>query len=916
MKKKNIIIAAALVFLVVFISTLAVHFSKKNAAENVFEGENIQSGVDDYLMNQKKEKAAGKSNALIVRDNEDFPFASDSEAFDSAVAYLQSSVFDRIFIENSFFSGGEGNYRENLQRVTLICEKMKESGKQCFLFVSDSLADYQYKAAALVCDGFIVTSAAEEQKLVRIRKAVGEEKEFLVYLSSQQDSFSKELCDGILFLISDKKDCESFLAMDSLCAEADISSSCVIDLEKSEKKKRPSYALELLMELSKAKALESRCMSSYSQVRKNYQGSFSAVKKYITSGIVPELTLRELSITGYDGQALETNELTAEFELCGSDIFPVYLDGKKISLGERGSKKITLDLDIGENEFVFTQNGKKITYKITMNFSGEIIRAVIPLDEVVAYPGEEINILTIAHSSAKVTVKLGTKEYKAHKQEKSAKGYTAFVAKAKMPSSFSEVASLGMITVIGSLGEVSEQKKGALIVAAEEPVTEPTTAPAVTENQLTTELVLENFIPELENDEYAATNPPTTQGTTVYTPYVGDQMCIVTAEYADTRPIFYNDDTYDPSYSTLVRGTVDYVENEAVIYNDDEEEDVTYYELSSGVRVKADHVQLTARQNMGQNELRVLSSHGDRGSLKIRLSTKWKVPYKITHTPQNYFSAYTKKYNLSSFTADYIEIVFYHTASAQGEIDTSVCNVISGASWYKSASGNEMILRMPLAFAGKYYGCSFEYNSGGELEITIHNRPQGLNGALVLLDAGHGGVDSGALGIGEQVKESDVNIALTYIVRDRLREMGATVQLTRQGNESLSIDQRKSIVYSAKPDLFVSIHCNGSPKNSDIGTSVYYYKGFSLSLAENIYSQLGEVFRNNLYPGRQELYSQLLDGTRYYPFGVLRVEDCPSVLIETGYMTNDEECFKLIETENIRLLGNAIAQGIAKTLTQ
>ena len=74
------------------------------------------------------------------------------------------------------------------------------------------------------------------------------------------------------------------------------------------------------------------------------------------------------------------------------------------------------------------------------------------------------------------------------------------------------------------------------------------------------------------------------------------------------------------------------------------------------------------------------------------------------------------------------------------------------------------------------------------------------------------------------------------------------------------------------------------------------------------------VFKNNLYYGQQNLYDDLSDGARYYPFAVTRLEDCPSVLIETGYVTNDAECYKLIEASTHRLFGQAIANGIEKTL--
>ena len=54
----------------------------------------------------------------------------------------------------------------------------------------------------------------------------------------------------------------------------------------------------------------------------------------------------------------------------------------------------------------------------------------------------------------------------------------------------------------------------------------------------------------------------------------------------------------------------------------------------------------------------------------------------------------------------------------------------------------------------------------------------------------------------------------------------------------------------------------------------------------------------------------------YYPFSVTRVEECPSVLIEVGYMTNDEECYELIDSENQKLFGKAVADGIARTISE
>jgi len=99
-----------------------------------------------------------------------------------------------------------------------------------------------------------------------------------------------------------------------------------------------------------------------------------------------------------------------------------------------------------------------------------------------------------------------------------------------------------------------------------------------------------------------------------------------------------------------------------------------------------------------------------------------------------------------------------------------------------------------------------------------------------------------------------------------------------------------------------------------IGTATYYYKPFSKKLATNIYNQMLSVFKGYLYSGQADAYDSISDGTPYYPFSVTRLDECPSVLIETGYVTNNEECYKLIQSQYQQLLGEAIATGIENTI--
>lgn len=931
MKKIKLIISTVCVSLAIIICAVMVHLSNKNFVEDVFIGTGIEDGVDEYLISQGYVKFPEKERAVWLTENTDTDFEKDSEKLEKTLKSLEKTFFDTVFIRSEYFSAvsKEHSLSDNLEKISNLSSLLKEQNKKVYLEMHTDSEEKVFGEAVSFCDGIILRNdkkISSEKLNLLLSKAVRNIRKYdkdikiLVNLTFESDisKLNKKIVDGVCVCIDESTDFSALSLWDKALKLSDSSFYCTVDV--SSDKKSAKFPLKATYELSGCESLSLVAFSSFKTVLNDTDGSFSAVKEYFTTGIVPDIAFRSPGITGYDGSLIETDLFSTEIEICGSNLYPCYINGQETDLGEKGSKKITFNLSEGENEFTVSQCGETVKYRVKMNFDGEIIRTVMPGESVTVQPGEKITVTVIAYSGADITVKLGTKEYKAKCEEGVTAGYAAFTAKIKMPKSRDQVESLGMISVIGSVGERTVQQKGAMIYCGEEMTT--AAAQPTEKNETTTAVQLGNFVQELINDQYEYTVPYTTRPYTppttvpynpIYEAVTGNVMCVVTEPYADTRPLIYNDDTYVPSYSTLIQGTMDYVTAKSSAFNSDENETVYFYELASGRKVKCEHVQLMSA-NVGNNSLSVVSSTAENGTLTIRLKTDWKVPYAITHTPQSYYSGHGAKYNISSFNANYIQIEFFHTASVTGNVNVKGSNVVSSASWNISQNENKTTLYMPLS-SGKYYGTSFEYDTEGYMVIKVHNKPQTLQGAVILLDPGHGGDDPGALGIGEQVRESDINIAVAYAVRDALRAKGATVYLTRQGNETLSLDERKNIAQSVEPDLFVSIHSNGSENKNAIGTAVYYYKGFSQPLANNIYGEMIKVFKNNLYYGQQNLYDELSDGARYYPFAVTRIEDCPSVLIETGYVTNDTECYKLIQSSTHQLFGQAIASGIEKTLS-
>lgn len=542
-----------------------------------------------------------------------------------------------------------------------------------------------------------------------------------------------------------------------------------------------------------------------------------------------------------------------------------------------------------------------------------IIKSVGSSDTLRVSPGEEVTLLVVAKNGAEVYVKWGAERYDAKSPSKEEE-YSAYLVKVKMPSSADAIESMGEILAVASFEGQTEQKKGPEII-----VITPESRPSTTKETEPPVYNVDNYNPtyidtaqQVKPFISEAISKATTNSYTA--PFTGNQMAIVTADRADTKPLNAESD-YVPYFPTFARGTMDFVVGESSSVDEDEGTTYYYYDLASGVKVKRDSVTLQPGSSMPENSLKLNSVYSGNGELTMRFESTWKVPYFVNLENQYYHTSHGKLFNVTDFTATGLSIAFNYTTSASGEIDCKGSDVVSDCSWSLSPENKTATLRFNFRQAGQYYGYSFYYE-GNETVITIKNKPKGIAGSVVVLDPGHGFDDVGATGLNEAVYESDINIRIAYQVKTILEQQGVTVYMTRYGNDDINLEGRKIFARNLKPDLFVSIHANGSENTSRIGTSAYYYKPFSMPLASNIYYELIAAYRNNIYPSQPELFDEIAGEVRYYPFSVTRLDECPSALVEVGYMTNDAECYMLTRTENQQIIGQAIARGITATLTQ
>ena len=171
----------------------------------------------------------------------------------------------------------------------------------------------------------------------------------------------------------------------------------------------------------------------------------------------------------------------------------------------------------------------------------------------------------------------------------------------------------------------------------------------------------------------------------------------------------------------------------------------------------------------------------------------------------------------------------------------------------------------------------------------------------IMLDAGHGGRDPGAVYNGRQ--EKDDSLALTLAVGEILQERGIDVLYTRTTDVYESPYQKAMEANEADADFFISIHRNSSPEAntySGVESLVYNKSGIKLEMAENINEQLEAVGFVNL-------------GVKERPgLVVLRRTRMPAVLVEVGFINSDTD--NMLFDDNFDDIALGIAEGILDTL--
>ena len=213
---------------------------------------------------------------------------------------------------------------------------------------------------------------------------------------------------------------------------------------------------------------------------------------------------------------------------------------------------------------------------------------------------------------------------------------------------------------------------------------------------------------------------------------------------------------------------------------------------------------------------------------------------------------------------------------------------------------------------------------------------------VVVVDAGHGGRDPGAIGVGG-LREKDVTLALAKALRKSLRAGGFAVVLTRDRDRTLSLEERTAIAEGAGGDVFVSVHANASPRAELAGVELFTLQEnaerqtLRLAARENGVApadvdplqrllarlRLSEAGARSALLAKQ-VHREIASGMgerwpsarepalKQGPFYVLYLSDMPALLVEAGFVTHRDDARRLRDPEYLRAMAEEIAKGVGR----
>ena len=608
----------------------------------------------------------------------------------------------------------------------------------------------------------------------------------------------------------------------------------------------------------------------------------------ITTTPPPTTQPKVLEMPDPDGSVFTTLEDTYTFHGVSDPNQSLTVNGQEVSRQPDGSFSVTLPLMSGNNEFVFLNGDKIITYTVEYRV---VIQSYFPQKEESFNSGATITFEAFIRKGATLSVTFnGTtitmKESNNQQGTGVASGFVRYTGEYKLPSTNTSDKDMGCATFTATYDGVTETYTSGTVTCLKAP-------------------------------ELSGWDPAATPEGGKYINVGSGYICEIITYSAETFDGKTTDEYSRPTNNYLPEGTVDYCSTELV--------NGRYALLRSGHRVYAEkrNIPMAKKEKVidrykgtlpNYNEIGIASWTEEGNRLVLTLDTLWKAPFFFDIAPQQYRypnGGADRDYSVTACTAEYVDITFCYATSVSGALELPESPLFDRAELIKNTS--DYTLRLHLKKQGGFYGWDACYNEDGQLcflflkpgKATVADNAYGadLTGITVMLDVGHGGYDGGAVGEHEGLyaEEADCNLALAKALQKELESMGVTVVLNRDKDETLTLDERISMLKNLKPDLCIAIHQNsigGYPNISGLG--VYYFTPYSQRIS------------NLIYQANQEdtIYKKFLLG--WHVYFMARESTCPIVLMENGYVTSPYDAANMLDPVAVETKAKAMARGIAR----
>lgn len=187
-------------------------------------------------------------------------------------------------------------------------------------------------------------------------------------------------------------------------------------------------------------------------------------------------------------------------------------------------------------------------------------------------------------------------------------------------------------------------------------------------------------------------------------------------------------------------------------------------------------------------------------------------------------------------------------------------------------------------------------------------KPEDLYESIIVIDPGHGGIDSGTAAIDPVHYEKYLNLTVAKKLKTKLEQSASVkVYMTREEDIYLSPNQRIDFINELKPDLCISIHCNSAENLEATGVEVFYKQ--EDSEAGQMSKKLAKVCLDSIVAKTNQVERGIIDGNSIY---IIRNSQVPIVLVEIGFLSNQIELNYILQNENQENIADGIVNAVEK----